>query len=364
MALQRTERRGGGRLGMATLLAVALAQPLAAQRSERYEVPGDDIAIYNLVGEVQITRGSGSAVVVEVTSHGADASRLQIETGRIEGRSTLRVIFPSDDIRYRRSRWDGWKTEIRVRDDGTFGDSDWHQRNRGRRVRISSRDGDFEAAADLRILVPPGRRLAVYLAAGEVGARDVEGDLLIESYQASVSTSNTAGSLVIDTGSGSVDVSNAEGDVLIDTGSGSVDVTNVMGSRLLVDTGSGGVTVAGVAVDDLNVDTGSGGIEVTGARARDVLLDTGSGSVDLQLTDHADRVVVDTGSGSVTVTVPDSFGARVEIDTGSGGIDIDFPLQLQRWERTHVSGQIGDGQGRLEIDTGSGSVRIRRGRGE
>ena len=35
--------------------------------------------------------------------------------------------------------------------------------------------------------------------------------------------------------------------------------------------------------------------------------------------------------------------------------------QLQKWERTYVSGTIGDGRGRLTIDTGSGSIRVRSG---
>lgn len=346
---------------MLSLVMAADAPKLSAQQSERYEVSGADVAIYNLAGTVRIEPGSGSAVVVELTRQGRDADRLRVQTGPIDDRSTLRVVYPSDDVVYRSGRG-SWDTELRVREDGTFGDAHWNDRGkRGGRLRISSRGSGLEASADLRILIPPSQRLALYLAVGEVSARNVNGTLRIDTHQADVSTSGTTGALVVDTGSGSVDVSHAEGDVLIDTGSGSVDVTSVTGDALLVDTGSGSVTVSDVAVSNMNLDTGSGRIEVSRSSARDVLLDTGSGGVNVEIMNDAERVVVDTGSGAVTVTVPSTFGAQLEIDTGSGGIDIDFPLQVTKWERTHVAGTIGDGAGELRIDTGSGSVRIRRG---
>jgi DUF4097 and DUF4098 domain-containing protein YvlB len=347
-------------IGTSLFVTATSAPALPAQQSQRYEVAGADVAVYNLAGTVRIEPGSGSAVVVEITRQGPDADQLRVETGPIDDRSTLRVIYPSGDIVY---RFDGGsrETELRVREDGTFGDSDWRDRRRGDRVRISDRGGGLEASADLRILVPQSQRFAIYLAAGDVSANDVDGTLRIDTHNAQVSTSGTSGSLVVDTGSGSVEVTGAEGDVLVDTGSGRVDVTRVRGDALLVDTGSGGVTVADANVSDLNVDTGSGRIEVSGTSARDVLLDTGSGSVNLELTNAAERVVIDTGSGAVMVTVPTSFSAEVEIDTGSGGIDVDFPLQVRKWERSYVAGTIGDGGGRLHIDTGSGSVTLRRG---
>lgn len=346
---------------MLSLLTAAAAPRLSAQQSQRYEVAGADVAIYNLAGTVRIERGSGSAVVVELTRQGRDGDQLRVETGPIADRATLRVVYPGDDIVYRAARG-SWDTELRVREDGTFGDAHWHDRgHRGGRVRISSRGSGLEAAADLRILVPPSQRLAVYLAAGDVSARNVNGTLRIDTHHANVSTSGTSGALVVDTGSGSVEVSDAEGDVLVDTGSGSVDVTGVKGDALLVDTGSGSVTLTDVAVSNMNLDTGSGRVDVSRSSARDVLLDTGSGAVNIEIMNDAERIVVDTGSGAVTVTVPSTFSAQLEIDTGSGGIDIDFPLQVTKWERTHVVGTIGDGAGQLRIDTGSGSVRIRRG---
>ncbi len=349
-------RRGAG---LATALTALVAGSLPAQ--QRYEVSGADVAIYNIAGLVVIEGGSGSAVAVEVTPMGRDAGRLRVDTGALNGRETLRVIYPDRDIVY--TRWHrGSETQIRVRDDGTFNDQ---HAGRGRdddgnRVYVSGGGSGLEAHADLRITVPRGQRLSVYLAVGEAEVANVDGDLRVDVSSATIKSRDTKGKLVLDTGSGGIDATNHQGDAVLDTGSGSITVVGVRGDALLVDTGSGSVDAADVAVRSLSIDTGSGGIDVRNAGADEIVLDTGSGSVAAELVRSPRDLEIDTGSGGVTLTVPPDFGANVEIDTGSGGIDIDFPLQVRRWERTHISGTIGDGGGRLHIDTGSGSVRVRK----
>ena len=56
------------------------------------------VAIYNLAGEVNVVQGSGNDVVVEIRRGGADSKELRIATGVIDGRNTLRVIYPGDNI--------------------------------------------------------------------------------------------------------------------------------------------------------------------------------------------------------------------------------------------------------------------------
>jgi hypothetical protein len=336
----------------AAALLVALPATGSAQ-GEEHQLRGDVVAVYNLAGEVTVEASSGSSVDVTVIPRGPDAGRLTVATGPIGDRETLRVIYPADAIRHGDRDWGS--TQLRVREDGTFGDG-----SRGRRVKISGKEGDLEASADLRIAVPRGQTLQVYQAVGMVSVSNVNGDLLLDTHSASVTTAGTVGELSIDVGSGTITVRDAEGDVVLDTGSGNVRATEVRGDELLIDTGSGNVTASSVAVRDLNIDTGSGSVEVTGSTARTVLVDTGSGSVDVALSGNPDEVTIDTGSGSVTVTVPESFGAEVDIETSSGDIDIEFPLQVLGWERNHVGGTIGNGQARLTIDTGSGSVALKK----
>ena len=262
---------------------------------ERHEISGTRIAIYNLAGQVTLEPGSGSAVVVQITRGGRDAGDLTVERGAIGARETLRIIYPADDIRYPAPGWSSG-TEIRVRDDGTFGDQ-WSRResrSAARRVRISGR-GDFEAFADLRIGVPQGQQVEVYLAVGKLSATNVRGDLRLDAASADVSATGTVGPLAVDVGSGEVTVRDVQGDVNLDTGSGDVAATNVRGDLLRIDTGSGSATVSQAQTRVMNIDTGSGRIEVSGATAEEVRLDTGSGSVRCELASNPTTLDVDTG---------------------------------------------------------------------
>lgn len=324
-------------LGVAVAASPA-ASPVAslpAQEAERYSLQGDAPAVFNLAGNVEIVAGDGSAVQIEVTRNGADASRLQVRTGEIDGRETLRVIYPADEIGY--ARMEGGRTSLRVRDDGTFGDGF----GGGDRVTIEE-DADLEAHADLRIVVPEGSRLTVHLGVGEMDVRQVRGDLSLDLSSGRITTRATRGSLSLD------------------TGSGSVELTSVRGSTLLVDTGSGSVEGSGVEVDRLEVDTGSGGIRLDEVTATRASLDTGSGSVRLGLLSDVRELEIDTGSGSVTVTIPSNFGARLDLDSGSGGVRVGLPVKDLDSGRSYLRGTVGDGHGSVEIDTGSGSIRIDR----
>jgi lia operon protein LiaG len=340
---------------------VALAASLAAQATERRAVPGTDVAIYNLAGVVRVEAGSGADVVVEITRGGADAAQLRLETGEIRGQQTLRVIYPADDITYGDpGRWGDGETTLDVRDDGTFNDQhDRHFFRSGRRVRISGRGRGLDAHADLRILVPAGKQVAVYLAVGKATVSNVDGDIRLDVASADVEASHTKGSLYLDTGSGSVRVTDVAGDIILDTGSGDVTVTGITGGRVKLETGSGGVTATRVEADELKVDTGSGDVDVSDVKARAISLDTGSGSVGLGLLTRFETLDVDTGSGEVTIRVPADFGAVVDIETGSGGIDMGgVPVTVTRMESDHIIGRIGDGRGRMKVETGSGGVRL------
>lgn len=340
-------------LGSCTVvLALALlAGPSGLSAQENVRLSGARIAIYNLAGEVEIVRGGGSDVVVTISRGGDDAERLTVETGRIDGRETMRVIYPDDEVVYR-EMGRGSSTDVRVRDDGTFGGGD--------RVRVRGSGGGMEAWADLRIQVPAGTDLAVYLAAGRIHAAEVDGNLRLDTHSGAVDARDIAGDLTVDTGSGSVEVSGVDGNVSVDTGSGRVTVDDARGREMEVDTGSGSVRGSGLSFDRVSVDTGSGSVELQQVAARDVMVDTGSGSVELDLTTDVDQLEVDTGSGSVTVRVPDGFGAEVELDTGSGGIDLDVDLTQARVRRNHATGLIGDGNGTVKLDTGSGGIRLVR----
>ncbi|MGI9178970.1 MAG: DUF4097 family beta strand repeat-containing protein [Longimicrobiaceae bacterium] len=351
---------GSVRYTVATLCTAVLAlgsgESLAAQQTERHTLRGNAVAISNLVGEMRVEAGAGSDVLVEVTRAGRDAGRLRTQTGSMDGRETLSVVYPGDQIIYPRMGRSS-RSQLRLRDDGTFGGSE----RGGRQVTVSGGGSGIEAYADLRVSVPAGRRIVVHQGVGKVWVSNVDGELRVDASSASIESEGTRGTLTIDVGSGSVQVRGAEGDVTVDSGSGSVQASQIRGSRLRLDTGSGSVTATDLTVDDLNVDVGSGRVRLSGVRARNAVVDTGSGGVEIALTAPIRSLRIETGSGGVNLTVPENIGADVEIDTGSGGITVDLPAEITRRSRNYFRGRIGDGSGSIRIDTGSGGVRVRRG---
>jgi len=338
--------------------ALAFAAPPRTGSAERYTLTGEDVALYNLAGEVHIHAAGGDRVVVDVERGGRDATRLEVATGPIGSRQTLRVRYPGDQVSYP-SRSGHWRTELRVRDDGTFGDDSHRIPGAGRKVYVTSGSSGFEAHADLDIGVPAGTRLAMHLATGDVDVANVDGQIQVHNHAGRVNAKGVKGTLAIDTGSGNVDVNSVTGDLDVDTGSGSVRVEEVKGGKLRVDTGSGGVDVSDAHVEDLRIDTGSGHVELSEIHAGDILVDTGSGGVTVDVMSDVDNLLVDTGSGGVTLYVPRNLGADFEVGTGGGSIRVDVPHQSKHVERNEARGRIGDGRGRIRVDTGSGSVQIR-----
>jgi hypothetical protein len=337
-------------------LAFALALAGGAAAQERFTLDGDRVTVYNLAGHMRVEAGSGPSVVVEVTRAGSDAGELRVRRG---DNGTLAIVYPERDVVYP-EMGGGSRTTLEVRSDGSFGSDNGLRLVGGNRVTIRGSGSGTRAWADVRVLVPAGRKVAVHHAVGRIEVANVNGDIQVRGHAARIEASGTRGRLDLDTGSGGITVTGAEGEVSLDTGSGGVRLSGIRGSGLDVDTGSGGVHGSDVSVGRLHVDVGSGGVRLDGVDARDIDIDTGSGSVVLRLRRDAEQVKIDTGSGGVTLGLPQGFGAEAEIDTGSGGIHVDVPSTVRRSSRSHFSGTFGDGSGRLVIDTGSGGVSVVR----
>src|SRR5213596_2941166 len=348
--------------------AVVLVSIPAAAQASRHVLKGDSVAIYNLVGELRVEAGTGSDVTVEVRRQGADAAKLDIQAGPLRGRETLRVIYP-DDVIVMPDWGRGWNTTLRVRDDGTFGEEHGkHERSgwfrEGHEVRITGRgrNGEgLEAFADLRVSVPTGKNVALYLGVGKAFVSNVDGVIRVYVASADVAADRTRGSLKVETGSGNVDLRTASGDVSVATGSGDITASGVDGSSLKLETGSGNVTLTDGKASTLHVETGSGNIEATASSGDDLSFETGSGDVDVALIATFSTVHIETGSGDVTLKVPPTLGAEVDLDTGSGDIDLGgLTLQVRRIAHDHVTGTLGDGKGRVSVETGSGNVHLQK----
>jgi lia operon protein LiaG len=355
-------------LRLTALLSVAgyllATSPVSSQQVERYTLPEDEVAIYNLAGDVRMEPGSGD-ISVQVTRGGADAAKVKVLRGERDGTETLRFVYPETRIQYA-GMSEGSSTQLRVREDGTFGDDhDDHDGDRrkpeGRQVTISAGGGGLDAHADLRIRVPQDRRVTLYLAVGKVSVTNVNGDLSFDLASAQVTTSGTRGPLDIDVGSGAVQVTKATGELSIDTGSGAITVSEIRGESISIETGSGEVRASNLRSNQLEINTGSGSIDVTALTAPQVSLQTGSGSVSAALSGEVWNVSVETGSGDITLKVPPTLAADVDIETSSGEIETDFEVAVTRHARDHMTGRIGEGGGKIDIETGSGGIKLVKG---
>ncbi len=374
---------------LAGLTLLASTAQLGAQ--DRFSLTGERVAIYNVAGEVRLEPGGGDNVVVEVTRGGARGTELHLDRREESGWQLLVIRYPADRIVYHKlGRFS--RSEFNVRDDGTFGlrnldpqlgaerikGGQGNSRG-GQRVRVAGSGSGLEAHADLRIMVPTGRAVAVHLGVGKVMIRNVNGDLQVDARSASIDANGVKGFALFNTGSGAIALRNGTGDFGLHTGSGSVDVHQIQQGALIIDTGSGSVDGSELDVNELSIETGSGGVTVAGAAApaariktgsgsirasrfssHNFDLKTGSGSIRAELTRDLQVGRIDTGSGSVNIAISRDLGAEITIDTGSGGIDFDAPgLVVAESRRSFLRGRIGDGNGALRVSTGSGGVSFR-----
>jgi hypothetical protein len=375
---------------MASAVALlVMAAPVFAQ--ERFPLTGDQIAIYNLAGEIRVEAGSGGDVVVEVTRHGNDSGRLDIERRNDDGWQMLVIRYPDNRIVYRPlGRFS--RSEFGVRHDGIFGmhnlnpdlgedriKKDPGNYGGGPRIRVSGSGRGLDAYADLRVLVPAGKNVAIHLGVGKIIVNNVSGALQLDARSASIEATGITGLGRFDTGSGSITLRNGAGDFGLHTGSGAVRVENITRGALIVDTGSGSVEASDLEVTALQIGTGSGGVTVVGANApaarihtgsggiraqrfaaTDFDLDSGSGGVRVELATDVRIGRINTGSGSITIAAVRDLGAEVHVETGSGGIDVDAPgMVVLESRRSFLRGRIGDGHGTLHVNTGSGGISFR-----
>ncbi len=341
-------------MSLRPLLAIALlagaTSSALAQTSERHTLTGDRIVVWNLAGRTTIEATTGPDVIVEVTRGGADRRDLRI---RAEA-SEFAVLYPDRTIVYPHGRGGTYSTRLYVDRAGRFDNEAGSFP-----VRIRSNGPGLDAYADLRILVPKGRRVDVNIAVGLIEATGTEAELSLRTRLLPIHVSMHKGSLTASTGAGAIRIDRIEGDVSLSTGSGSVDMQDVHSKLLRANTGSGRIEGREVTTDRLVGGSGSGGLRFEALTANDVRATTGSGGIRLGIRNTPRDVSVRAGSGSVEITLPASSNIEVDISTGSGGITSDFPVTMESFRRRELRGRIGTGaDGYLRASTGSGSVRL------
>ena len=276
--------------------------------------------ISNLSGNIDIKRGSGPEVLIEVTkiarARTAEAAREMLPMVRVEitprpERAEVRTIYDSGEPR---------------------------EPGRGRNINVS---------VNYVITAPRETRIRAVTLSGNLTANDVQGELSLVTTSGNVAITNASRVTAARSTSGNVELTNINSDVALDAGtvSGDVIARAVKARRMTVGTVSGRVVVQDVQTERLTAQTFTGDVDYSGAFAK-------GGRYDLK--SHA---------GNVRITVGEGSGFEVEANSWSGTVHSAFAIggsdgEPQRGRRKIIRGTVGDGSAMVSITTFSGDVHL------
>lgn len=285
--------------------------------------PSGAIDLGNIVGDINVTRGSGSEATLEVikTSRGRTVE---------DAREMLKLV--QVDVTER-----GGRTEVRAR----YPEKDEMQRTNRRNINVS---------VAYQVTAPEQTRITANSISGNIAVRDIKGELALETISGDVRVSNGGRIPKAKTVSGNVEITDTavQGAMDAATISGTLALRNVQAPSLELGSVSGDVVVQDVACDRVHAQSISGGIQLLGPLHRGGRYELGS---------H---------SGQISVKVSGDVGFDLEASSFSGSVRTDLPLTNQTTGDTRrrgprfVRGTHGDGSATLDLTTFSGSIVIAR----
>lgn len=190
--------------------------------------------------------------------------------------------------------------------------------------------------ARLRVVVPRNANVAATSGDGSIRAEAIEGKLVLNTSDGSVTGTRLGGEIQIRSGGGSIRLEQTSGKLDLETTDGSIGMK----------------------------------VKPTVLHAR-----TGDGSIRASIepdTIMADNWDLTTSDGSVVVTLPGVFNAELDAETSDGAVRANHPLiadrerarddegESRRERRRALRSTLGGGGKTIKIRTGDGTIRIER----
>lgn len=343
-------------LGCVALVAAERGLAAEATRSEDRRLPARQLArliVENPAGSLELKGEAREDLELQVKYRvwGASAeavrsivAALRIEVAESDGRLRLRPMHAEESI------------------DGP---------------RPSFLDG-ARLAIDMQLRLPAGLPVAASVTRDRLLATDLRGDLVLAATSGDVEARQLEGNLEAGVTSGTLRISDVKGDVRVTTTSGELDLRRIGGDATLhsvsgnmrieqvtgaveLETTGGDLTVSAVK-GSLELSSGSGDVAIR-RPGGDIKVNCASG--DLSVLDlgglvagRPREVFLASSSGDVEVLLLPGAGYLLDLATDLGAMQLRLPLQVEDLTRRHVSGRLGDGQGRLRVVTATGDIRI------
>lgn len=320
-----------GRLSLALALAAAACSgmrrrgpgaPEPSLPTERYELTGSAVSVYDPAGEVRVEPVPSGDVVVTVTRVGTEAERLHVQVDRRSGGDALRVTADTRRLFYPGLAGSSDSVEFRGGAGGYRpGRGGFLGLFAGRSMKVVRRPGagGTVAHADVVVSLPPGRRLDVHVGAGQLRIGRVAGEVHGSTVGGATEADAPAGRVFLSATSGGISATGGEGELTLSAPRGAVDVTGFAGARLAVTTGAGSITLADVGANALDASAGAGDVSLDRVRAHRVEIRAGAGELRVREV-TADSLVARSGVGAVSLLGVRAGWATVK--AGKGDADV------------------------------------------
>jgi hypothetical protein len=242
-----------------------------------------ELDLNNISGDIVLTRGSGQEATIEIvkTARGQtpeDAKELlglvQVDVVERGNRAEVRTRYPSGD----------------------------EMRGRNRR--------NFSVSVNFNVTAPVGARVTARSISGNVSARDLRGEIALESTSGNVIITNGGRVASAKTISGNVEVSGTEidGGLEASSVSGTVTVRKTKARRMTLSTVSGNLALEDVDCGRVELQAVSGDVQLAGPLSPAAATD---------FSPH---------SGNVRIIVNGDTGFELDANSFSGSIRSDLPL--------------------------------------
>jgi DUF4097 and DUF4098 domain-containing protein YvlB len=280
-----------------------------------------EIDISNVAGDIVLTRSSGSEATIDI-----------VKTARARSDEDAKAMLQLVQVDI--VEWPN-RVEIRTRYPG------------GEEMRRSNRRNVHVSVA-INVSAPAGTRVRAQSISGSVSAKDIRGEMTLESVSGAIRVANGGRVAAAKSISGDVEVidTDSEGVIEASTASGSVTLRRVKARALDLGSISGHVVVEDAAASMVEAQTVSGGVRLSGTIAK------------------GGRYELSSHSGSVEVAISGGAGFEVEATSFSGSVQSDLPVKAQdsggggRGRPRALRGVYGDGSAVLDLSTFSGSIVI------